>query len=56
MKSGQRVVITNAFHAHRGQGGIISTVATDEDGVMIFVTLDNNLQVMVEPSDIKVTK
>lgn len=56
MKAGQRVVVTNTLHAYYGNGGVISTVSKDEEGTVMLVTLDNKKQVMVEPSDIMVTR
>lgn len=56
MKAGDKVVITNKFHAYRGVEGVVSAVTEDEYGVMVFVIVGNKQEVMVEPSDVKVAQ
>lgn len=56
MKAGDKVVIINKFHAYAGADGVVSGVAEDEHGVMVFVVVGNKQEVMVEPSDVRVAR
>lgn len=56
MKEQDTVTITNTFHAYRGHSGVITVKGTDEHGEFIFVRLNNGHEVMVEPSDVRVSQ
>lgn len=56
MKKGQTVTVTAPFHAYCGHTGTITMTATDEDGDIVFVRLGNGREVMLEPSDVEVTR
>lgn len=56
MKKGQTVTVTAPFHAYRGHTGTITNTATDKDGDIIFVRLGNGHEVMLEPTDVAVTR
>jgi hypothetical protein len=65
MKEGDKVIITNQFHAYRGRTGTISEIGSDDEGDFIFVGFISTegryaglevIDIMLEPSDIKVTK
>ena len=53
MKKGQTVTVTAPFHAYRGQTGTITNTATDKDGDIIFVRLNNGKDIMLEPTDVR---
>jgi hypothetical protein len=55
MKTGQKVKLTNPYHAYRGMSGVITDMTTDEFGQLYFVRLADGRNVMVEASDITTT-
>jgi hypothetical protein len=56
MQAGQKVTVTNKFHAYRGQVGIITDTATDEFGDIVFVQFADGKNIMVEATDVTLNK
>lgn len=55
METGQKVTVTNQFHAYYGQVGTITDTATDEFGDIVFVRFFNK-NIMVEATDVTLNK
>ena len=51
MQAGQKVTVTNKFHAYCGQVGTITDIATDEFGDIVFVRFFNK-NIMFEATDV----
>jgi hypothetical protein len=56
MEVGQKVTVTNQFHAYCGQTGTITDTAVDELGTSFFVQLANGKNIMFETYDITPNK
>ncbi len=56
MQVGQKVTVTNKFHAYSGQVGTITETATDEFGDIVFVQFTDGKNIMVEATDVTLNK
>jgi hypothetical protein len=56
MQAGQKVTVTNKFHAYRGQVGTITDTTTDEFGDIVFVQFADGKNIMVEATDVTLNK
>ena len=56
MQVGQKVTVTNKFHAYCGQVGAITDTATDEFGEIVFIEFADGKNIMVEATDVRLNK